>query len=131
MKKTIAPILLATVWISLSEFVRNQFLLQDNWSSHYADMGLTFPSAPANGAVWGIWSLLYACVIFFIARHYSLMATILLSWLIGFGMMWLVLGNLLVLPYSILPIAIPLSILEAAIAAWIIKTWKKRTEPQF
>ena len=43
----------------------------------------------------------------------------------------LVLGNLLVLPYSILPIAIPLSILEAAVAACIIKTWKKRTEPQF
>lgn len=131
MKKTIAPILLATVWISLSEFVRNQFLLQDNWTRHYADMGLTFPSAPANGAIWGVWSLLYACVIFFIARHYTLIASSILSWVIGFGMMWLVLGNLLVLPYSILPIAVPLSIVEAAGAVWIIKTWKKRTESHF
>jgi len=35
--------------------------------------------------------------------------------------MWLVIGNLGVLPWGILPVAIPLSLLEAFLAAFIIK----------
>ena len=121
MNRKIISILLATIWISLSEFIRNQFILQEYWVEHYKQLGLTFPEAPVNGAVWGIWSLFYAIVVYFVARQYDLLQAAALSWCIGFVLMWLVIGNLGVLPYGILPVAIPLSMLEAFVAAWIIK----------
>jgi len=111
----------ATVWISLSEFVRNQFLVQSYWVKHYETLGLSFPSSPANGAIWGVWSLCFAIVIFTISRKFGFLQTIALSWVVGFLMMWLVIGNLGVLPFGILPYAIPLSVLEAAIATLLVK----------
>ncbi len=120
-KKTILPVFLATIWISISEFVRNEFLLKSFWTKHYKDLGLTFPSEPANGAVWGIWSLFFAVGIFIVAKKFSLIQTTFLSWFVAFVMMWLVIGNLGVFPYGILLYAIPLSILESFIATLIIK----------
>jgi len=120
MTKKILAVIAATVWISLSEFVRNEFILKDYWTTHYQEMGLSFPSEPVNGAIWGLWSLVFSIVIFFLAQKFSLWQTFLLSWTIGFVMMWLVIGNLAVLPYGILPFAIPLSLLEALIAGLII-----------
>ena len=118
--KRILAILAATVWISVSEFVRNQFLLQSHWVGHYRSMGLSFPSEPINGALWGLWSLVFAGVIYTISRRFSIIHTSILSWVLGFVMMWIVIGNLGVLPTSILPLALPLSMLEAAIATWIV-----------
>ena len=120
-KNTILPILLATIWISISEFVRNEFLLKLYWTDHYESMGLIFPSDPVNGAVWGIWSLCFAIGIYIISQKFSLVQTTLLSWFFGFVLMWLVTGNMNVLPFGILPFAIPLSILEAFGAVFIIK----------
>jgi hypothetical protein len=119
MKRTLV-ILAATVWISVSEFVRNQFLVQSHWEAHYRSKGLVFPAEPVNGAVWGLWSLVFAGVIYTISRRFSFIHTAILSWVLGFVMMWIVIGNLGVLPYGILPLAIPLSMLEAAIATWIV-----------
>jgi hypothetical protein len=50
-KKAIIPIVAATVWISVSEFVRNEFLFKFYWIDHYKSLGITFPSEPVNGAV--------------------------------------------------------------------------------
>lgn len=121
LKRTILPILLATIWISISEFVRNELLLKSFWIEHYQKLGLVFPSEPINGAVWGLWSLLFAISIFIISKKFSLIETAFLSWLVGFVLMWVVIGNLNVLPYGILIYAIPLSLLEAFVAALIIK----------
>jgi hypothetical protein len=121
LKKTIIPILLATIWISISEFVRNELLLKSFWVEHYQKLGLVFPSDPINGAVWGLWSLLFAISIFIISKKFSLIETTLLSWFVGFVLMWVVIGNLNVLPYGILLYAIPLSLLEAFVAALIIR----------
>jgi len=120
LKKTILPILLATVWISISEFVRNEFIVKSYWTKHYEKLGQVFPSEPVNGAIWGIWSLCFAIVIFIIAKKFSLMHTTLLSWFVGFVLMWIVIGNLGVLPYGLLYFAIPLSLLESFIASLII-----------
>lgn len=117
---TILPILISTLWISISEFVRNEVLFPEYWSNHYASLGLSFPSEPINGAVWGIWSLCYAISIYFISKRFSLNQTWLVSWFYGFVLMWLVVGNMGVLPYSILFYAIPLSVLEAWLATVII-----------
>ena len=119
-KKTILPILLATIWISGSEFFRNELLLKSYWIGHYQSLGLVFPSEPINGALWGLWSLLFAIAIFVIAKKFSLLQTTLLSWLVGFVLMWVVIGNLGVLPAGLLYAAVPLSWLEAFLAAFII-----------
>ena len=121
LKKTILPVFLATIWISISEFVRNEFILKSYWTEHYEKLGLVFPSEPINGAVWGLWSLLFAIAIFIISKKFTLIQTTFLSWFVGFVFMWVVIGNLDVLPYGILFIAVPLSLLEAFLASFIIK----------
>ena len=120
-KKVIFPIFLATIWISISEFVRNEFLLKFSWSEHYSNLGLVFPSEPINGAVWGIWSLIFTIIIFILFQRFTFWQTVGIAWLAGFVLMWLVTGNMLVLPFGILPLAVPLSILEVIIATWIIQ----------
>jgi hypothetical protein len=120
LKNSILPIISATVWISISEFVRNEFIVKTYWTAHYKSLGLTFPSEPINGAVWGIWSLLFAISIFILSKKFSLIQTILLSWFTGFVLMWVVIGNLGVLPEGLLFFAIPLSLLESFIASLII-----------
>jgi hypothetical protein len=120
MKKVIA-LLSATVWIGISEFIRNQFLLKQLWIDHYKSLGLVFPLEPLNGAVWGIWSVMFAVLIFILAQKFSLIQTALISWFAAFVMMWVTIGNLMVLPVGILWYAVPLSLLESFLAAWIIK----------
>ena len=120
LKATILPVLLATVWISVSGFARNEFFLKSYWTGHYEQLGLVFPSEPANGMIWGLWLLLFASAIYVISKRFSLFETTFLSWLVGFVLMWVVTYNLGVLPAGILPFAIPLSLLEAFVAAWII-----------
>ncbi len=123
-KNTILPVLLATIWISISEFVRNEFIVKSYWIRHYQALGLNFPSAPVNGAVWGIWSMLFATAIFIIARKFTMIQTALLSWFVAFVLMWVVIGNLGVLPYGLLLYGVPLSLFEAFIATLIIKQFK-------
>lgn len=120
LQKNIIAILLATMWISVSEFVRNEFILKSYWLEHYKNLGIEFPQAPINGAVWGIWSLCFAIVIFINSKKYNYLITSLYSWFIAFVMMWLVIGNLSVLPLDILIYAIPLSLLESFLASLII-----------
>jgi len=120
LKFTIRPILLATLWISASEFARNEYLLKSHWIRHYADMGLVFPAEPINGVVWGLWSLLFAVAIFLLSRKFTILQTALFLWFTVFVMMWVVIGNLGVLPFSILGKAIPLSLLETFVATWLV-----------
>ncbi|THB63810.1 MAG: hypothetical protein D6B26_05635 [Spirochaetaceae bacterium] len=126
LKNKILPVFLATVWISVSEFVRNSVLLHDFWINHYKELGLIFPEDPINGAIWGIWSLCFAIGIYIISRKFSLLQTSILSWFVGFVYMWLVVGNLGVLPLGILFFALPLSILEAFLASFIIVKLAKK-----
>ncbi len=119
-KKTILPILLATTIISIFEFVRNEFLLKSYWTEHYEGMGLVFPSEPVNGAVWGIWSLVFAICIYIVSRKFNLLQTTFLSWVVGFVLMWLVVGNMGVLPFEILFYAVPASMVEVFLASLII-----------
>jgi hypothetical protein len=109
------------VWISISEFVRNEFIAKSYWTGHYEKLGLVFPAEPINGAIWGLWSLLFALAIFIISKKFSLLQTTFLSWFVGFVLMWVVAWNLGVLPVGILFIAVPLSLLEAFVASFIIK----------
>lgn len=111
--------LVAGLWIGLSEFVRNEVLLPARWDAHYAALGLTFPRDPVNVAVWLVWSLVFAGVLYALTRRFSLAATTAIGWTVGFVMMWLVTWNMTVLPLGILPFAIPLSLLETFVAAYL------------
>ncbi len=121
MKNSILSIVFATVWISISEFARNQILFKSYWIDHYSSMGLVFPAEPVNGAIWGLWSLMFAVATFIISRRFNLTETTLLSWFVGFVLMWVVIGNMGVMPFKLLYFAVPLSLLEAFVAAYIIK----------
>jgi hypothetical protein len=117
----VLPVLWATLWIAGSEFIRNQLLFASSWTEHYRSLGLSFPAAPVNGAIWGLWSLAFAIVIFVLSRKFTLWQTVALAWFTGFVLMWLVIGNLGVLPYRLLYAAVPLSLVEVCVAAWILR----------
>ncbi len=121
LRTAVLPILAASVWISISEFLRNEIIIKSYWISHYEKMGIKFPSEPLNGAVWGIWSVMFAVAVFIISKKFSFIHTALFSWYIGFVLMWVVIGNLGVLPEGLLLVAVPLSLLESFIAAFIIR----------
>jgi hypothetical protein len=123
LRKSLLPVLLAAIWISLSEFVRNEFIVKAYWTSHYESLGMVFPSAPINGAVWGLWSMLFAIAIFILSRKFTLIQTTFLSWFVGFVLMWVVIGNMGVLPDRLLFIAVPLSLLETFVASYIVVKW--------
>ncbi len=121
--RTILAILASTVWISIHEFLRNQLLLIAHWTDHYEGMGLTFPGEPLNGAMWGIWALCFSIALLIVAKRYTLVETAAIGWLVGFVLMWIVVGNLGVLPFSVLPYAIPWSMVEVFGAVWLLKKW--------
>jgi len=124
LRTIVIPILSAAIWISISEFVRNELLFKSYWIHHYQNLGLAFRSDTINGMVWGIWSLCFATAIFIFSKKYSLLHTFLLSFFVGFVLMWLAIGNLGVLPYKLLPFAVPLALIESFVASYLIKVFK-------
>ncbi|MCA9328575.1 hypothetical protein KC959_02300 [Candidatus Saccharibacteria bacterium] len=120
-RKTVSAIFLAGLWIAASEFVRNEVLLKSFWTEHYQSLGMTFPSEPKNGFFWFVWSLALSGFIYMLSRKFATKDTILIVWFSGFFMMWLVVGNMAVLPIKILPFAIPLSLFEVCLADKIIR----------
>lgn len=119
--KSILAVFLAGVWVNASEFFRNTILLKSYWDTHYQALHIPFSSTPVNGLLWMVWGFLFAYTIFVISRKFSLLHTALLSWLMAFVLMWIVLWNLSVLPNGLLLFAVPLSLLEAFVAAYICK----------
>lgn len=120
LSETVIPVLASAVWISILEFIRNEWLFRHYWVEHYESLGMVFPSDPVNGAVWGFWSLCLAIAIYALSGRFNLAKTTLIAWFMAFVMMWLVIGNMGVLPYELLIFAVPLSLLEVSVAAWII-----------
>jgi hypothetical protein len=120
-QRTLLAVLAVFAWIGGTLFLRNELLLKKYWVDHYARLGLTFPDAPVNGAVWLVWSLLFAVAIVIFSRKYTLVNTALLSWFSGFVLVEIVVANMGVLPYAILPYAIPLSLIEVFGAAALAK----------
>lgn len=126
LKSTILPVLLSMLWISIHEFVRNQFVLIEIWENHYRSLGMVFKTAPVNGMVWGVWALVFSMVLYRLSKAMGLFETIFWGWVIGFVMMWLVIGNMQVLPYATLLYAVPWSFVEVGGSAWIIHRLKSK-----
>ena len=125
MKKAILPIALAGIWITASEFVRNEFLFKRYWVDHFDSLGMRFATLPLNGILWIIWSFLLAYVTFRLLQKFSFRDALCLAWLAAFVMMWITIYNLQVLPLRLLLAAVPLSLAEVAIAGVILKKMEK------
>lgn len=119
--RSVLAVFATGVWVNASEFFRNEWLLKHYWTAHYESLGFTFPAAPVNGMVWMLWGFLFATVIYLVSRKFDLKQTVLLSWLTGFVLMWVVVGNLGMLPMGILVYAVPLSLLEVLVGTLICR----------
>jgi membrane associated rhomboid family serine protease len=119
MKRFVLAALISGIWINLSEFLRNEFLFKQWWLEKYESLRLTFPSGPVNGALWVLWGFLFAASVVALRRRLSFLETTLLAWVMGFVLMWIVIGNMNVLPHKILLVAVPWSVAEVAIAVCI------------
>ena len=118
-RRYISAILAAGVWMNLSEFVRNELLLKHYWTDGFEKIGLEFPSAPINGAVWGIWALVFVTLLIWLLQRFDVWRSTAISWIFGFVLLWLAIWNLGVLPESILLWAVPWSLVEVYVAAVI------------
>jgi len=117
--RSIITVILAGIWVNVSEFFRNEYLLKSFWVHHFKSHGMTFPSDPINGIMWIVWGFLFSAAVYFISRKFNLVQTAIISWCMGFVLMWLVTINLNVFPVSILIYAVPLSLLETYIVSII------------
>ena len=114
-------ILLAGVWITISEFVRNEVLFKSSWTDHYRVLNLTFETKPLNGFLWVVWSMLFAWVLSQLREKFSMRESMAIGWTAAFVMMWITAYNLQVLPIGLLMIAVPLSLLEIFVALKIVR----------
>lgn len=119
LKKSILTVLVAGIWVNISETIRWELIIKSYWIEHYKDLNLEFPIEFTNNLIWMTWGFLVALIIFILSRKFSLVQTVLISWLAVFLMLWIVLGNINILPMDILKYVIPLSLLEVFVASWI------------
>lgn len=125
MKNNWLAIFVAGIWIVISEFIRNEFLLKKYWVEHFSDQGRVFETIPINGIMWVVWSFIFAYFLFALLQKFDCKKVIWLSWLVGFVMMWITAFNLGVLPLTLLYFAVPLSLLEVFIAVILIRSLAK------
>ena len=129
MKKYIGATLAAGAWINLCEFLRNELVLKQQWLARYTSLGLEFPSAAVNGILWIAWGFLLGACIVALGRKLDRVESGIVVWTIAFPMMWIVAWNLGVLPLSLLPVAVPWSVVEVAVAVLVadkIAGWRSR-----
>lgn len=106
-------------WIGFSEFLRNELLFKYYWIEKYEELGVVFPSLMINNLIWAVWSFILSGLIVFLSRKLKFIENVIVTWLFAFVMMWLVIGNLNVLPYGLLFFAVPLSLVEVVVACGI------------
>jgi len=117
--KLLLTIILPGLWITFSEFLRNEILFKYLWIEQYKNLNLVFETLPLNGVLWMVWSFGLAFIISEIREKFNTPQTLVLVWIISFPMMWITLYNLQVLPLALLFFAVPLSIIEIYIALLI------------
>ena len=111
MKKIILATLASGIWMNASEFIRNELLLKDQWVSGFESLGLGFPGAPINGMVWGLWAFTMCAVIVVLLKQLSVLRATIVTWVLGFVLMWVAMLNLGVFPEGLLAIAISWSLI--------------------
>jgi hypothetical protein len=125
LKKTILPILLTGIWLNISGTVKWIFLIESYWIEKYSALGIVLPTGLINNITWMIWGFLFATTILILSKKFNLIQTTLLSWFVAYGMMWVIVWNVGVLPTGMLWINVPLSLFETFVGALICKKLSK------
>ena len=63
MKRFWIAVVASGMWMNLSEFIRNEFVIKHMWIKGFEEIGLSFPSAPVNDLVWVIWTFIFCAVL--------------------------------------------------------------------
>ena len=119
MKRYVFAILAAGTWMNVSEFIRNELLIKHIWIDGFREIGITFPSEPLNGAIWGIWAFIFVSMLAWLTTRFNLLKSTIIAWVIGFVLLWIAMWNMGILPSGLLYWAIPWSIIEVYVAAFI------------
>jgi hypothetical protein len=69
--------------------------------------------------MWVVWGFVFSACPVALRQKLSYMETRLVGWVMGFVLMWIVIGNLQVLPLRILPLAVPWSMVEVGLAVFL------------
>jgi len=117
--KTGWQILLVAVWINFSGTVRWMLFARPRFEALYKGMGLEYPNTPLINILWVLWGVLAAVLVVFLSKKFSILHTIVLSWLVVFAMTWIVLWNSAVFTLALLWIVVPWSLFEIFVAALI------------
>lgn len=121
MKKITLAILLSGLWLNANEFLRNEIVFKNLWINKFDNLNLTFPSQALNGIMWIIWGFIFCASLTLLLEKFSCIKSSIITWLLGFVLMWIVCWNLNTLPTKILFFAVPWSLAEVYIAALISK----------
>ena len=105
--------------MNLSEFVRNEFVIKHVWVKGFEEIGLSFPSAPINGVVWVIWTFIFCAVLSVLNMKFNALKSTVICWVTGFGLLWIAMWNIGILPKGLLYWAVPWSFVEVYVAAFI------------
>jgi len=77
--KTILTIFTTSIWISISETIRNEFLFKYIWLDHYKKLGIQFPSTGINALVWWGWAVTFSVLIYITYKKYTFKQTVIIS----------------------------------------------------
>jgi hypothetical protein len=113
-------VLAAGLWMTLVQFVQNQLLFLGLWQDLFRSHGQLFATAPLNGMLWTVWSLLHAYLVRELLATRRFGQAVFGAWLISFVMMWCALYNLQALPLQLLLAAVPISLGATYLSAKII-----------
>ena len=125
--KTGWQILLVAVWINFSGTVRWMLFAKPKFDVFYKGMGLEYPNTLVINILWMLWGVLAAVLVVFLSKKFTILHTMVLSWLVVFAMTWIVLWNSAVLPLDLLWIAVPWSLFEVFVAALISNRLQSRS----
>ena len=119
MKRFWIAVVASGMWMNLSEFIRNEFVIKHVWIKGLEEIGLSFPSAPVNGLVWVIWTFIFCAVLTTLNMRFNALRSTIICWVTGFGLLWIAMWNIGILPKGILYWAVPWSFVEVYVAAFI------------
>lgn len=121
MKKFLLAILAAGVWMNLNEFARNELVVKQIWIDGFAKTGLPYQSTPVTGIAWMLWAFIFIAILTWLVTKFSVLQSTLITWIVGFVLLWLGLWNLGVLPEGLLYVAAPWSFVEVYVSALICR----------
>jgi hypothetical protein len=124
--RSVWHVVLLGVWINLSETVRWILYSKPQFDALFRSKGLEVPNQPINGILWMIWGFIIAFLVFILSRKFTVVQTTLITWLAVFVTVWIALWNSAVLPLEMLPVVVPLSLVNIFIATLIAKKLQPR-----